>query len=204
LIRVNAHAAKYAIFNNSADKRLRAFHMEPTITFKGMEASPAVQARIIEKAAKLARLESRILGCHVIIEAPHRRGRQGKVYHVRLDIKVPSGQIVINREPELNHAHEDVYVAIRDAFNAAVRKLEDHGRGMDAHRVKPHAARRSGVVARLITEEGYGFIEANGDEFYFHRDSVTIPWESMTIGTKVHFAEHNGAKGPYASGVTPT
>ncbi len=176
--------------------------MEPTISFKGMEMSPAVKARINEKAAKLARFEDRITGCHVVVEAPHRKGRHGKVFHVRIDITVPGGEIIVDREPELNHAHEDVYVAIRDAFNAAARRLEDRSRVVTVHRLKEHAPERHGVVVRIFPEEGYGFVDAGGDEFYFHRDSVTTPWDLMAVGTKVRFAEHAGTKGPYASGVT--
>jgi ribosomal subunit interface protein len=96
------------------------------ISFRNMDASDAVEAKIREKAAKLERFTDVIMGCHVVVEAPNRRGHQGKLYHVRIDITVPGGDIVVNREAPENHAHEDVYVALLDAFNAAGRQLEDH------------------------------------------------------------------------------
>jgi hypothetical protein len=58
---------------------------------------------------------------------------------VKVDLQVPSGQLVVSREPGHDHAHEDVYVALRDAFNAAVRQLEDYVRRQRGQ-VKQHAS----------------------------------------------------------------
>jgi hypothetical protein len=44
---------------------------------------------------------------------------------VRIDLTVPGAELVVSRDPELDHGHEDVYVAIRDAFDAARRQLAD-------------------------------------------------------------------------------
>lgn len=96
------------------------------ITFHNMDHSDAVDANIREKAAKLERYFDRIVGCRVVIEAPHKHSRKGKMFEVRVDISVPGKEIVVNRNGPKNHAHEDVYVAIRDAFTAACRQLEDH------------------------------------------------------------------------------
>jgi hypothetical protein len=41
---------------------------------------------------------------------------------------VPGAALVINRDPGQDQAHEDVYVAMRDAFDAAERRLEDYVR----------------------------------------------------------------------------
>jgi ribosomal subunit interface protein len=98
------------------------------ITFRDMEPSAAVEAKIREKAAKLDRYYPRIMGCRVLIEAPHRHHHQGKLYHVRIDLTVPGGEILVTHESSANHPHEDVYVAIRDAFDAGRRRLMDHAR----------------------------------------------------------------------------
>ena len=98
------------------------------ITFREMESSPAIEADIRTKAEALDRFADDIIGCHVVVEAPHRHHHRGRVYHVRIDIKVSGAEIVVSRDPADNHAHEDVYVAIRDAFDAARRQLEDHVR----------------------------------------------------------------------------
>lgn len=176
----------------------------PQIRFRGMEPSPSVEAVISERIARLARFHDRITSCSVVIEAPHRHGHKGKIYHVRIDITVPGREIVTARSSEENHAHEDVYVAIRDGFNAAQRQLEDVVRKMSGHRVKPHPETLHGTVARLMPEEGFGFISApDGREFFFRRESMATDadWAMLAEGTEVQFAEHEGEKGPYASAV---
>ena len=101
------------------------------ISFRNMDPSPAVEARIREKAAKLERFHDRIVGCTVVVEAPHRHHHKGKLYSVHIDISVPGkDHLIVDRAKPADQAHEDVYVAVRDAFNAAVRQLEDYTRRM--------------------------------------------------------------------------
>lgn len=111
------------------------------ISFRNMDPSPAVETRIREKAAKLGRLYSRIIGCTVVVEAPHRHHHKGKLYSVHIDISVPGKDLVVDRAKPLDHAHEDIYLAVRDAFKAAERRLEDHARRMRGD-VKTHNAPR--------------------------------------------------------------
>ncbi len=96
------------------------------ITFRNVPRSEAVEERIRTKAAKLDRFFDQITGCRVVVEAPHNRHQKGKVYHVRIDLSVPGQDIVVNREPERNPEHQDLWTAIRDAFNAAQRQLQSY------------------------------------------------------------------------------
>ena len=98
------------------------------ISFRNMDPSEAVEANVREKAAKLERFFDRITSCRVVVEAPHRHRHKGKLYNVRIDLAVPGKALVVTHSGPKNHAHEDVYVAIRDAFGAAARQLEDHAR----------------------------------------------------------------------------
>ena len=92
------------------------------VTYKEMEASDALNLRIQEGVAKLERVYDRITRCEVMIETPHRHHRKGREYHVRIRLTVPGrGEIVASHDPGPDGAHEDVYVAVRDAFNAARR-----------------------------------------------------------------------------------
>ena len=100
------------------------------ISFHNMDPSPAVEAIIREKAAKLDRYFGRIVSCDVSVEAPHRHHHKGKLYKVRIDIGLPDKDVHVNQEGPQDHAHKDVNVAVRDAFDAAVRQLEDHARRM--------------------------------------------------------------------------
>jgi len=117
------------------------------IRFRNMDPSPAVEARIREKAAKLERFHDRIISCTVVVEAPHRHQHKGKLYSVHIDISVPGkDHLIVDRAKRQDHAHEDVYIAVRDAFNAAVRRLEDHSQRMRGD-VKAHATPRRATPA---------------------------------------------------------
>jgi len=122
------------------------------ITFRNVTPSASVESHVREKADKLGAFCDRITNCRVIVEAPHRHHHKGKAFQVRIDLTVPGKEILINHaatqlsvvklaetaayENDLveNHeaskhcAHADVYVAMRDAFNAAERKLQDYVR----------------------------------------------------------------------------
>ena len=109
------------------------------ISFRNMDPSPAVEAVVREKAAKLDRFFERVVSCNVTIEAPHRHHHKGKLYKVRVDVGMPGKKDVHVKEGAKNQAHEDVYVAIRDAFDAAVRRVEDQARRLRGD-VKSHAS----------------------------------------------------------------
>jgi ribosomal subunit interface protein len=108
------------------------------VIFRGIPPSEAVETRIREKVSKLERFGSHIIGCRVAVEAEHHHHHQGNLYHVRIDITTPGKEIVISRQHHDKQAHEDAYVAIRDAFNAATRQLEDYVR-IQRGEVKTHA-----------------------------------------------------------------
>lgn len=177
------------------------------ITFRGMEPSEAVERRIREKADELERFQGQIIGCHVTVESPHHHSQQGATFSVRLDVRVPQGEIVVNRDPGRNHAHEDVYVAIRDAFAAAVRQLEDHARQRRG-KVKHHEEPEQGTITKIYHYEGYGFMETReGLEVYFHRNSVANgAFPSLAIGDEVRVVvdDSHGERGPQASTLVPT
>jgi ribosomal subunit interface protein len=175
------------------------------ITFRNMDVSPAVEAKIREPARELEQFYERVVSCRVIVEASQ-RGRHGDLYHIRVDLKVPGKEIVVKREPPEHHAREDIYVAVRDCFDAVRRQLEDHVRRWRGD-VKAHEVPTHGRVASLIAEKDYGFINAtDGTEVYFHRNAVTgHGFERLKVGDEVRFAAHpaEGAKGLQASAVMP-
>lgn len=172
------------------------------ISFRHMEPSLAVEDKIREKAAKLEQFHDRIMGCRVVVEAPHRHRHQGKLYHVRIDLTVPGGELVVSREHHGKQAHQDVYVAIRDAFNAAQRQLESHIQRQRGH-VKHHEPPPSGRISVLVPEQDYGKIETiDGREIYFHRNSILNGgFKELEVGNEVHFIEEEGDLGPQASTV---
>ena len=96
------------------------------ITFKDIDHSDAIESRVRDKIAKLETYSDRITSCRVVIAAPHRHRHKGKIYDVRIDLTLPGEEIAVAHEGPENHAHEDVYVAIRDSFEAARRQLKRH------------------------------------------------------------------------------
>ncbi len=91
------------------------------ITSRNLSLSEAAEQTIRKKAAKLDSFYNSIIGCRVIDESPHRHQQQGNHYNVRIDLTVPGSEIVIKREE-----NKDLNVAIRDAFEAAKRKLKSY------------------------------------------------------------------------------
>ncbi|MBK6741731.1 MAG: ribosome-associated translation inhibitor RaiA [Hydrogenophilales bacterium] len=91
------------------------------ITLRDIAHSDAVETRIREKAEKLDHLFPNIMSNHVVVEMPGKHKHQGKQFSVHLDIKVPGGEVIVSKEMD-----EDVYVVLRDAFDAAKRQLEEH------------------------------------------------------------------------------
>lgn len=91
------------------------------ITMHNVPRSDALEARIRESAAKLELFHSRITSCRVTIDQPERHHHQGRQFGVRIDVRAPGHEEVVST---LKH-HEDVYVALRDAFDSARRQLED-------------------------------------------------------------------------------
>jgi cold shock CspA family protein/ribosome-associated translation inhibitor RaiA len=173
------------------------------ITFRDIPYSEFIEARILEKAKKLDQYNDKIMAVKVVVEAPNsQHHNKGNLYHVSLDITVPDHEIVVNRAPSDNHAHEDVYVVIRDAFNAATRQLQEYTRKRRGD-VKSHQAPLHGMIMELISGEDYGRIATqDGREIYFHRNSlVDANYDALEIGDQVRFDVEAGNDGPQASSV---
>ncbi len=168
------------------------------ITFRGLARSDTLDALIRERAGRLEKFHPHLVSCRVVIDLAGRHQHQGKHFNVRVAVKVPGGEVAVDRQHD-----EDPHVAVRDAFDAARRKLEDSLREMRGD-VKRHVLERSGAVLRLDLVEGFGFIGApDGTEYYFSRDNVVSPrFEDLAPGTEVHFIEEPAAEGWQAKRVS--
>ena len=168
------------------------------ISVRNVALSKVAKDNIRDKAAQLDQYYNNITSCRVTVEAVNRGQRQGTIYNVRVDMTVPGSELVVNRESD-----EDVYVAIRDAFDAAMRQIEKYARKQRSE-VKYHESPPEAKITSLFPEEGYGFIESpEGYEVYFHRNSVLNgDFSKLEVGASVRFVEEIGEKGPQASTVT--
>lgn len=190
------------------------------ITFRNMEPSKEIEEWIRAEAAKLDLLYRQLMGCRVMVEVPHRHHRKGSPYHIRIDLTVPRGEIVVKREPSLSararqlgerqiekHAEvkiprKNLRIAIDEAFKAAGRRLQDYARRRRGD-TKSHAQLPEARVGKIFPREGYGFLTSDdGREIYFHKNSlVGRAFSHLKVGTAVRFVEEAGDKGPQASTV---
>jgi ribosome-associated translation inhibitor RaiA len=96
------------------------------ITFHGVERSDAVEARAREKFKRIEQHFERITHARIVIEAPQRRTPVPKFFHIRIDIAIPGQKsIIVNHEPDADHAHTDIMLALRDAFASAQRQVDE-------------------------------------------------------------------------------
>lgn len=169
------------------------------ITMQNVPRSDALEERIRDSAAKLEQFHPRITSCRVTVGESDKHHRQGRQFRVRVEVRAPGHEEAISTL----HHHEDVYVALRDAFDSARRQLEEVVREARGD-VKIHASPRNGKVARLDAAEGFGFIETeDGREVYFSRENVVHPpFEHLQPGTEVQFIEEQAGEGVQAKRVT--
>lgn len=132
------------------------------ITFRNMKSSPKVEEWVRDAAGKLETFYGQITGCHVAVEVPHRHHLKGALYHVRIDVTLPGGELVIKREASLAKSarrggqlgiskqleadtpHKNLRLAINDAFKAAARRIQDYSRRQRGD-VKTHRLTRARI-----------------------------------------------------------
>ena len=98
------------------------------ITFRHLQPSAAVEARVREHVERLERFHQRITGCQVIVEAPAAHRHKGAPFNVKIALSLPGAEINVHSERTDDTAHADVYMALHDAFDIVKRCLKDHAR----------------------------------------------------------------------------
>ncbi|HYM74295.1 MAG TPA: HPF/RaiA family ribosome-associated protein [Stellaceae bacterium] len=98
------------------------------ITFHELPSSAAVEAQIRERTDNLERVFGRLTSCRVIVEGRHRAQRPAQKFHLRVELTVPGKIITIGRGATEYQTHDDIFVAVRSAFDAARRRLDHHAR----------------------------------------------------------------------------
>lgn len=179
--------------------------VEPKIAFEGFEPARHVRSRVSSEVRKLDKYFGQITSCRVAVKAATGRRQHGDLYEVTIHLALPDGRdVVVNKHPGSNPAHENVLVAVRDAFRAARRQLEDHAQKLRGE-VKTSEGPPLATVKALVPAQDHGFLDADdGREIYFHRNSVPNgDFDKLSVGDRVSFHESLGDKGPQASTVHP-
>ena len=113
------------------------------VTFRGLDASPALRELVEEEAAKLERFYADAVSCRVAIEQAAGHHQKGNPYHVRIEVGVPGDRLVADNKPaslvdtedgrrvkaaESRPEQKDAALAVRDSFRTMVRLLDDFAR----------------------------------------------------------------------------
>jgi ribosomal subunit interface protein len=179
-------------------KREVIFMLPVQITVRDMPSSPALEDHLRKKAMKLNQYCPKINSCRIVIHVPQKHKHQGKLFSVSIDLTVPGKELVVNRKLD-----EDVYVAIRDAFQALERQLETYTRKRRGD-VKLHELLMQGFVKKLFMDAGYGFIQgSDGSEYYFSPTNVSYPsFAQLQLGDIVQFIGVPQSEGMQAHRIT--
>ena len=174
------------------------------VSFKNIPVIDSAEELCLQEVEKLERFHDRITSCRVVISRPGKRHRKGNLYEVRVDLRVPGGEVVTTRTPPEHHEDEDLDVAIHEAFHKVRRQLEDLVRRQRMN-VKKHEDSPQGEVLRMMPLEGYGFIRTpDGREIYFHKNSVLDGgYDTLEVGTSVSYLEEHGDDGAHATSIRP-
>ena len=173
------------------------------IEFQEMAGSPAVEGMIADHVKKLEQLYGRITACRIVVKGPGTRHKTGGLYDINIRLALPDGREVdIGRTPTDDQRHSDLPFAINDAFKRAGRRLQDSVRRMEGM-VKSHEGQPIGTVVRLDPAGEFGFLRSNdGEEIYFHRNSVLDgAFSDLAVGSRVVFTDEIGEKGAHATTV---
>jgi len=175
------------------------------IAFHNLEPSERLERKIRQRADKLNRYFDRIVSCRVAVDMPHRGpAAQPLAYHVRIEVRVPEKVLVVSRDPGEAEDRFNPDLALRDAFAAMERQLEEHSRKVRGE-VKTLNAPRQGRVLRTFPEHGF-IATTDGREIYFHRNSVIdAGFDRLKPGDTVELVLAHGESpaGPQASTVKP-
>jgi dienelactone hydrolase len=191
-----------------ASARTREAEMQSPVAVRveGVPLSVELEQEIARETEVLERFHDRITSCRVVVSTPHRRHRRGRVWHVRIDLNVPGAEIVVGREPGLDPGHEDLGLALRDAFRAARRQLRDHVRkvrGFDRGEAGSTEAAHATAPVRVTPEE-HGrrevAIQAGGVQL---RGWLTVPpgARAMVLFTHGSGSGRSSPRSAYVAGV---
>lgn len=189
------------------------------VTFRNIAEDEGLEELVQREAAKLERFYNRISSCRVVVERPQ-RAQSSKLYHVRIDLGLPNGELIVKHNPTLHGGLQDVKTeksreeataallhksprrAILESFREMRRRLQDYKRKQEGD-VKAALKPAEAAVAEVFPAEGYGFLQTDEDRrIYFNQASVLDSrFPSLRIGTRVRFAEETGDHGPQASTV---
>lgn len=157
------------------------------ITYRNLEPARRADEWIREEADKLDGFYNHIMGCRVVVELSSGHRRWGNLYHIRIGLTVPGGELVVKRQPsrhssiqqtggeraakhlEVKAPHKELRQTINDAFKEMTRRLQDYARRQRGD-VKTHELIPRARFTKLFPQEGYGFWKRRQARDLFSRE----------------------------------
>jgi ribosome-associated translation inhibitor RaiA/cold shock CspA family protein len=179
---------------------------EPEITFKNMDGSPALEARLRERIDRLERFHRGIIGCRVVVQEAHKSAASGKnPIGIDLQVQIPGDLLHSGGEEEIREAKDATGNLVTRVFEAMEHQL-DAAVARQKRGVKAHSADHEiGRVSRLFAAQGYGFVQVGeGPELYFTANVLHgLAMAELEEGTPVVVsrAHEDGPMGPMANAV---
>ena len=177
------------------------------IAFRDLDPSDFIRNLVEERVDRLERFHPHIIGCRVVIEAPHRsaEGHSPQI-GISVEVDIPGrARIVAKDEEPQRDLKGDHLSAVNRAFEAIERQLEELGAKQRGDVKRHDSERQTGSVVRLFPDQGHGFVEiAGGPELFFTRNAITGgAFDDLEVGTMVQVtrATTDGTMGPQASSV---
>jgi hypothetical protein len=130
-------------FSFQDESEMSAMKLPVQIAFHNMAHDPEIEAAVRANAESFDNYYDKIMKFRVVVDRPHLHHRDGNTYQVRVDLRVPGGELVVKREPSQYADYKSLDTMIRDAFDEARRQIEDYARHQrgetKTHESAPHA-----------------------------------------------------------------
>jgi ribosomal subunit interface protein len=168
------------------------------ITFRDIDHSAAVEARIREKIDKLDTFYNHITSCKVVVGMVQKHQQQGKLHNISIFVSVPGKEFAVSHQP-----NENLYLAIQGAMDSLREQLDTYHRRLYGD-TKDHGERLPGEIVRLMEDDCYGFIaDEEKNEYYFNLTHlIGVKFNQLHVGDKVRFMPAVGNEGLQARRVS--
>jgi ribosome-associated translation inhibitor RaiA/cold shock CspA family protein len=177
------------------------------ITFKQLESSEALERLIRDRVERLEQFHQNIIGCRVVVEAPHRATDSAKTpLGITVEVTVPGRSPIIGRDvDDRRDSKHDHGAVVTRAFEAVERQLKEAVELRSGDVKRHEGSSETGLVVRLYPPQEYGFIQVRGSQdLYFTRNAVVGgDFDDIEVGAMVEVtrATTEGPMGPQASSV---
>jgi len=137
------------------------------VVYHNIDQSDALTENVNKRIEKLRRFSHDIIGGRVVLDCPHNNHHKGKVFSVTVEIHTSGKEVIVRQAQHDKPAHEDIYVAVRDAFNAAERQLKATDK---KHRKSTLAAENFEVMPEASEEENEQLFASEDEETLYLSD----------------------------------